>query len=71
MLLITSDGLHPTHPQVSTRPPIRLRYFTMLMTDLTRHRVRVAPDLWSIMTAFALIEGSISELGFGVNVLGA
>ena len=43
----------------------------MLMTDLTRHRVRVAPDLWSIMTAFALIEGSISELGFGVNVLGA
>lgn len=47
------------------------QYFTMLMTDLTRHRVRVAPDLWSIMTAFALIEGSISELGFGVNVLGA
>ncbi|CAJ1406897.1 unnamed protein product [Effrenium voratum] len=46
-------------------------YFTMLMGDLSKHKVRVSPDLWSIMTAFALIEGSISELGFGVNVLGA
>jgi len=46
-------------------------YFTMLMGELSEHRVRVSPDLWSVMTAFALIEGSIAELGFGVNVLGA
>jgi len=43
----------------------------MLMDDLSSHQIRVAPDLWSIMTAFALIEGSIEELGFGVNVMGA
>jgi len=46
-------------------------YFTMLMAYLSEHKVRVSPDLWSVMTAFALIEGSIAELGFGVNVLGA
>eukprot|EP00930_Biecheleria_cincta_P070076 TRINITY_DN57739_c0_g1_i1.p1 TRINITY_DN57739_c0_g1~~TRINITY_DN57739_c0_g1_i1.p1 ORF type:complete len:493 (+),score=72.25 TRINITY_DN57739_c0_g1_i1:33-1481(+) len=46
-------------------------YFTLLMRYLSEHRVRVSPDLWSVMTAFALIEGSIAELGFGVNVLGA
>lgn len=47
------------------------QYFDFLMSDLSSHKIRVAPDLWSIMTAFALIEGSISELGFGVNVLGS
>eukprot|EP00434_Breviolum_minutum_P020845 symbB.v1.2.018387.t2/scaffold1466.1/size117087/3 len=47
------------------------QYFNMLMEDLSSHQIRVAPDLWSIMTAFALIEGSIEELGFGVNVMGA
>lgn len=41
------------------------------MKLLTTHRVPVATDLWSMMTAFALIEGSITELGEGVNVLKA
>merc|ERR1711971_725112 len=46
-------------------------YFTLLMSYLSEHKVRVSPDLRSVMTAFALIEGTIAELGFGVNVLGA
>lgn len=46
-------------------------YFTRMIALLSEHRVRVSPALWSLMTAFALIEGSVSELGYGVNVLRA
>ncbi|CAE7380391.1 unnamed protein product [Symbiodinium microadriaticum] len=46
-------------------------YFSMMLGILTKHKVRISPDLWSLMTAVALIEGSILELGFGVNVLAA
>jgi len=44
-------------------------YFALLAGRLSRHKVRVSPALWSVMTAFALIEGSVQELGHGVNVL--
>jgi len=46
-------------------------YFSMMLDILTKHKVRISPDLWSLMTAIALIEGSILELGFGINVLAA
>eukprot|EP00929_Paragymnodinium_shiwhaense_P087070 TRINITY_DN47378_c0_g2_i1.p1 TRINITY_DN47378_c0_g2~~TRINITY_DN47378_c0_g2_i1.p1 ORF type:complete len:502 (-),score=102.72 TRINITY_DN47378_c0_g2_i1:122-1627(-) len=46
-------------------------YFNMMISTLSSHKVRVSPALWSIMTAFALIEGSVYELGFGINVLKA
>ena len=55
------------HAQIHPRG----EYFNKLMKLLTTHRVPVATDLWSMMTAFALIEGSITELGEGVNVLKA
>ena len=41
----------------------------MLMSRLSSHHVRVAPDLWSIMTAFALIEGP-AAFGFCRTVFG-
>jgi predicted unusual protein kinase regulating ubiquinone biosynthesis (AarF/ABC1/UbiB family) len=44
-------------------------YFALLAGRLSRHKVRVSPALWSVMTAFALIEGSMYELGHGVDVL--
>jgi len=44
-------------------------YFWRMLDLLSKHRVRVSPSLWTVMTAFALIEGSVQELGFGVNVL--
>jgi aarF domain-containing kinase len=44
-------------------------YFGHMLGMLSEHKVRISPSLWSIMTALALIEGSIQELGFGVNVL--
>lgn len=44
-------------------------YFVKMLELLSNHRVRVSPSLWALMTAFALIEGSVAELGFGVNVL--
>lgn len=44
-------------------------YFVRMMTLLSEHKVRIAPPLWSLMTAFALVEGSVQELGYGVNVL--
>jgi len=44
-------------------------YFGHMLNLLSKHKVRISPSLWSIMTALALIEGSIQELGFGVNVL--
>lgn len=46
-------------------------YFAKMINLLSKHRVRVSPSLWSLMTALALIEGSIAELGYGVNVLRA
>eukprot|EP00415_Alexandrium_ostenfeldii_P001360 UN1360 len=44
-------------------------YFVKMLKLLSLHRVRISPSLWALMTAFALIEGSVAELGFGVNVL--
>jgi predicted unusual protein kinase regulating ubiquinone biosynthesis (AarF/ABC1/UbiB family) len=44
-------------------------YFARLLVHLSSHKVRVSPNLWSLMTAFALIEGSVQELGHGVNVI--
>lgn len=46
-------------------------YFSRLIALLSEHRVRISPSLWSVMTAFALIEGSVAELGYGINVLRA
>uniref|UniRef100_A0A7S2DBH1 Uncharacterized protein n=1 Tax=Alexandrium andersonii TaxID=327968 RepID=A0A7S2DBH1_9DINO len=46
-------------------------YFVKMLQLLSHHRVRISPSLWTLMTAFALIEGSVAELGFGVNVLRA
>jgi len=39
-----------------------------IMTD---HEVRVSPVLWSLLTSFALVEGSLHELGFKTNVMRA
>eukprot|EP00403_Amphidinium_massartii_P020582 CAMPEP_0178402238 /NCGR_PEP_ID=MMETSP0689_2-20121128/16730_1 /TAXON_ID=160604 /ORGANISM="Amphidinium massartii, Strain CS-259" /LENGTH=484 /DNA_ID=CAMNT_0020023115 /DNA_START=64 /DNA_END=1519 /DNA_ORIENTATION=+ len=46
-------------------------YFTKMIATLSGHKVRVSPSLWALMTAFALVEGSVQELGYGVNVLRA
>mmetsp|Transcript_52485 Transcript_52485/g.135895 ORF Transcript_52485/g.135895 Transcript_52485/m.135895 type:complete len:197 (-) Transcript_52485:283-873(-) len=46
-------------------------YFARMIGLLSEHRVRVSPSIWSLTTAFALIEGSVAELGYGVNVLRA
>ena len=44
-------------------------YFHFLAAALSRHQVSVSASLWTQLTAFALVEGSIKELGFYVNVL--
>jgi len=44
-------------------------YFNKLLDILSSHKVRVCPNLWSMTTAFALIEGSMKELGYAIDIV--
>jgi len=44
-------------------------YFHRMADILTQNEVRVSPPLWSLLMSFALIEGSLQELGYRTNVL--
>ncbi|CAE7650410.1 unnamed protein product [Symbiodinium pilosum] len=46
-------------------------YFHRMAAIMTEHEVRVSPVLWSLLTSFALVEGSLHELGFKTNVMRA
>lgn len=46
-------------------------YFNRLAWMLTTNEIRISPSLWSMLTSFALIEGSLHELGFKTNVMRA
>lgn len=52
----------------SARTP---EYFHRMAAIMTDHEVRVSPVLWSLLTSFALVEGSLHELGFKTNVMRA
>lgn len=44
-------------------------YFHRMAGLFTANEVRVSPMLWSLLTSFALVEGSLHELGSRTNVL--
>jgi len=59
---------HTRADYLAARTP---EYFHRMAAIMTENEVRVSPMLWSLLTSFALVEGSLHELGFKTNVMRA
>eukprot|EP00746_Dinoflagellata_sp_MGD_P154062 gnl/MRDRNA2_/MRDRNA2_84610_c0_seq1.p1 gnl/MRDRNA2_/MRDRNA2_84610_c0~~gnl/MRDRNA2_/MRDRNA2_84610_c0_seq1.p1 ORF type:complete len:255 (-),score=55.68 gnl/MRDRNA2_/MRDRNA2_84610_c0_seq1:611-1324(-) len=44
-------------------------YFSMVSQLFADHRIRLDYDIWTLLTSFALIEGSLAELNGTTNIL--